>query len=228
MGTIRETYLERLNNEFRSMIDLMLNQLNIAKQQLQGKSADEMMQNVNENEKNIYLMQVKLRDDIVNCIVLQSPRASDMRRIISYYDTVVDVERIADLLQGISGRMHYLQKQGSVFPNFNNDALVIFEMAEKMVKDSIFAFFQEDPCLARKIIDADELLDKAYSNCHKKLFDFQFNKEESPHAIADMLDVARIYYGIERIGDCATNIAEAIIFLTQGVDVMHKDEQNPF
>ncbi len=225
MGTIRETYLERLNNEFRSMIDLMLNQLYIAKEQLKGSSADELMQRVEENEKNIDRMQVKLRDDIINCIVLQTPRAGDLRRIIAYYDTVVDVERVADLLHGINGRMHYLQKPGSVFPHFNSDTIMIFEMSSNMIKEAISAFFREDAVLASKVIQDDELLDKAYSTCHKKIFDFSFDKEESPHAIADLLDIARIYYGIERIGDCATNIAEASIFLAQGLDIMHKDEQ---
>lgn len=225
MGTIRETYLARLNNEFRHMIDLMLHQLHIAKEQLNGSSADELMQQVEENEKNIDRMQVKLRDDIVNCIVLQAPRAGDLRRIISYYDTVVDVERIADLLQSINGRMHYLQKPGSIFPLFKNKSIEIFDMAAKMTKDAIFAFFNEDPDLARQVIKSDEQLDNAYSDCHKELFNFEFDKKESPQTIADLLDIARLYYGMERIGDFATNIAEATVFLTKGVDVMHEDEQ---
>ena len=39
--------------------------------------------------------------------------------------------------------------------------------------------------------------------------------------LADSLNIGRISYNIERVGDSATNIAEAVIFLTEGKDIKH-------
>lgn len=224
MGTIRDTYLERLYGEFKMMNDYLLHQLDLVNEQLQGASADELLSIVNENECAIDQMEVTLRDDIVNSIVLQSPRASDLRRIVAYYDAIVDVERTADILNSISKRMHYLQKQDSLFALYKEDMERLFQRANKMMRDAVAAFFSEDHERAYHVIGSDDDLDALYHTCHKRLFLFPCNEAQHPHAIADLLDIARIYYGFERIGDCATNIAEAIIFLTQGIDIKHQKE----
>ena len=114
MDTIRETYLARLTQEFNTMSNLVLRQAQILKLQLVGDTTQALVDEMQQNEISIDGMEVKLRDDIVNSIVLYAPRAGDLRRIISYYDTVVDLERIADTIDSISRRMHYLNKQNSI------------------------------------------------------------------------------------------------------------------
>ena len=164
-------------------------------------------------------------DDIINCMVLNAPRAGDLRHIVAYYDAIVDVERTGDILYSISKRMHYLQKQHSVFPIFKTDILMLYEMAYSMIHNAVFALFHEDAEIARNIINNDEKLDEQHHICNKKLFEYQYNKGEHPYLIADILDLGRIIYGIERIGDNATNIAESAIFLTQGIDIKHRDSK---
>ena len=221
MNKIRDTYLSRLTDEFSAMIDLMLRQKDNVKAIFNGSPADPMMNEVGDIEDQIDRMQVTLRDDVIDSIVLQTPRAGDLRRIMACYDAIVDVERTADILYGICRRMHYLQKPDSIFPRYLDDTMLLFGMAETMLDNAVKAFFSGDKTKAYAVIAADNELDHAYSSCHRKLFAGHENEADMNHAVADLLDIARIYYGIERIGDGSTNIAEALLFLTEGIDVKH-------
>ncbi len=222
MDTIRETYLARLKQEFNNMANQVLRQAQILKLQLSGDTSQELIDEIGLNEKSIDSLEVKLRDDIINIIVLYSPRAGDLRRIISYYDTVVDLERIADIIDSISRRMHYLNKQNSIYPDYKENALQVFDLADGMLQNAIFAFIWADNAMARSLIAKDEELDKVHRLSHKKLFEHQQEEGVHPHWLADILDLGRILYGMERIGDGATNIAEAVIFLSEGKDIRHK------
>jgi phosphate transport system protein len=46
--------------------------------------------------------------------------------------------------------------------------------------------------------------------------------QRDPSTVPRALDYLIIARSLERIGDHATNIAEDVIFLTQGVDVRHQ------
>jgi phosphate transport system protein len=223
MDTIRETYLARLTQEFNTMANLVLRQAQILKLQLAGDTAQALTDEMQKNENSIDSMEVKLRDDIINSIVLYAPRAGDLRRIISYYDTVVDLERIADTIDSISRRMHYLNKQNSIYPDYQENAVRLFDLADSMLQNAVFAFLWADNAMARSVISSDEELDKIHHLSHKNLFEQQKQEEKHPHWRADILDLGRILYGMERIGDGATNIAEAVIFLSEGRDIRHKE-----
>ena len=225
MNTIIDNYLKNVEDRLKEMTDVMLKQSDLVKSLFEGLSADDTIDMIRQNENKIDKMQVELRDDIINCMVLNAPRAGDLRHIVAYYDAIVDVERTGDILYSISKRMHYLQKQHSVFPIFKTDILMLYEMAYSMIHNAVFALFHEDAEIARNIINNDEKLDEQHHICNKKLFEYQYNKREHPYLIADILDLGRIIYGIERIGDNATNIAESAIFLTQGIDIKHRDSK---
>ena len=102
MKTIREEYLNRLTDEFKTMSDAVIEQLEIIHKQIKGESSEELFVKIKANEQLINQCEVKIREEIVNSIVLQSPRASDLRRLIAYFDMIGNLERTGDLLYGIS------------------------------------------------------------------------------------------------------------------------------
>ena len=88
-----------------------------------------------------------------------------------------------------------------------------------MVLRSLDGFVKRDAQIARGILEADDAVDRARNHIQRQLIDLmQREPEIIPRAI-DYLIVAR---KLERIADHASNIAEDIIFLAQGVDVRHK------
>lgn len=220
MKTIREEYLNRLTDEFKIMSDAVIEQLEIIHKQIKGESSEELFVKIKANEQLINQCEVKIREEIVNSIVLQSPRATDLRRLIAYFDMIGNLERTGDLLYGISKRMSDLLKKDSIYELFKEDALKLFEMSNKMIQNAIFAFIQEDNDIANNVIRSDDFVDDLDIKIHKKLLSIT-DKEKYPDFFADSLNIERISYKLERIGDSATNIAEAVIFLTEGRDIKH-------
>ncbi|MBP8628192.1 MAG: phosphate uptake regulator PhoU, partial [Paludibacteraceae bacterium] len=87
-------------------------------------------------------------------------------------------------------------------------------------QNAIFAFLREDQDIAKNVIASDDIVDKLHADLQKKMLSMTI-PEKYPHMLADSLNIGRISYNIERVGDSATNIAEAVIFLTEGKDIKH-------
>ena len=78
--------------------------------------------------------------------------------------------------------------------------------------------FKRDAQAARAILETDDAVDKARNGIQRQLTNLMQKDATTVLRALDYLIVAR---KLERIGDHATNIAEDVIFLTQGVDVRH-------
>ncbi|MBP6436830.1 MAG: phosphate signaling complex protein PhoU [Bacteroidales bacterium] len=220
MNTIRQEYLNRLNEEFKNMSDTLIEQLELLSLQIKGNNDTNLFEKIKINEKSINKSEVIIREEIVNTIVLNSPKASDLRRIIAYFDMIGDMERAADLLYNTSKRMTELFEKDSLYELYQSDVTFLYEKANNMIQNAIFAFLREDQDIAKNVIASDDIVDKLHADLQKKMLSMTI-PEKYPHMLADSLNIGRISYNIERVGDSATNIAEAVIFLTEGKDIKH-------
>lgn len=220
MNTIRQEYLNRLNEEFKNMSDTLIEQLELLSLQIKGNNDTNLFEKIKINEKSINKSEVIIREEIVNTIVLNSPKASDLRRIIAYFDMIGDIERAADLLYNTSKRMTELFEKDSLYELYQSDVTFLYEKANNMIQNAIFAFLREDQDIAKNVIASDDIVDKLHADLQKKMLSMTI-PEKYPHMLADSLNIGRISYNIERVGDSATNIAEAVIFLTEGKDIKH-------
>jgi phosphate transport system protein len=220
MNTIREEYLFRLVEEFKNMSDMVIRQIDLVKQLLVDKITADKLEIIKANELELDRFEITLRSDIINSLVLQTPRATDLRRIISYMDMITDLERIGDLLYSVSKKISKINTDEMVYSNLRSDVVKLYVLATAMVKSAIASFIYEDSQMARKVIDSDDEVDNLNWEIQRKLFS-QTETEKSSAFIADLLSLGRIIYNIERIGDSSTNICEAVIFLTEGKDIRH-------
>ena len=77
---------------------------------------------------------------------------------------------------------------------------------------------QEDADKARQVLEEDDEVDAIYGEILRGSIAFM---RADPSAIEDGMRVSNCAKYVERIGDHATNIAEMVIFLVDGVDVRH-------
>jgi phosphate transport system protein len=92
------------------------------------------------------------------------------------------------------------------------------EIAVSMLRRALDAFARMDPSAAMSIIKDDRGVDDRFRAILRQLITFMM---EDPRTISTSLDVVWAAKAIERIGDHAKNVAEHIIFISQGVEARH-------
>jgi len=84
------------------------------------------------------------------------------------------------------------------------------------------AFVGRDARIARDILDSDDKIDELRNEMQRDLIELMKRDTECVQRALDHLFIAR---SLQRIADHATNIAEDVIFLVQGVNVRHRSAQ---
>jgi phosphate transport system protein len=90
-----------------------------------------------------------------------------------------------------------------------------------MVRRSLDAFVRSDAELARAVLVSDDAVDNLRDAIYDELIDYMQQAPENVRPGVNLMFVAR---NLERLADHATNIAEDVLFLVQGVDVRHHAE----
>lgn len=221
MTTIREKYLEKIKEDFEVLSTVVIQQMDIVFT-LTGSNKDAKLHDkIEHNEVIIDGLEVKIRDEVINSIVLYCPRASDCRKIMSYHDMTAYLERIGDLLLNIADFLREVELQGELYTLFREIIREQLEIVKKMTQNAIFAFTCEDENLAKEIIRTDDIVDKNHKEIVHGIPLHFVGRTVKDQDLLDALSLSNMSYNIERIGDNATNIAEAAIYLMEGKNAKH-------
>ena len=124
---------------------------------------------------------------------------------------------MGDLAVNIVERALSLMKQQPLSISLNLSEIA--NLVESMVLGSLDVFVRRDVAIARNVLLSDDTVDNVRNDIQKQLIHLM---QTDPSTVERALDHLLIARSLERIGDHATNIAEDIIFLVQGVDVRHR------
>lgn len=143
-------------------------------------------------------------------LLQQQPVARDLRVISSALKMITDMERIGHQSADIAEIITMANISAS------DDMLNIHDMALatiKMVTDSVNAFVQKDPELAKAVVAYDDVVDGYFDQVKSTLIE-RFSKSETDGEYAlDLLMIAKYF---ERIGDHAVNVAQWVLFSITG------------
>jgi phosphate transport system protein len=211
-----EEELRILNDTLQEMGALVAHSVQRSVLSIVEKNEDYAHQ-VIRDESRVDQMEIRVDDMVTSLIVREQPVARDMRLIVAAIKITTDLERMGDLAVHIAERALSLMMQPPLPEEVNFGDLV--NLVESMVLSSLDSFVKRDAHIARGILTADDAVDKARKLIQHQLTDLMHRDTSTIHRALDYLIIAR---KLERIGDHATNIAEDVIFLTQGVDVRHR------
>ncbi len=165
-------------------------------------------------------LELELDELCLSIIAKFSPRGQTLRTILMGLKMNNDFERMGDHAVNIAQSGLFLIERPPVKPLID-----IPRMAEetiKMVKSSIEAFINEDPLLARKICEMDNIIDGLRDQILRELITFMAT---DPSTIERSFHLIRISQNLERIADLSTNICEDVIFMVEGRVIKHKAEE---
>ena len=169
------------------------------------------------DEARVDQLEIQIDDLATSLIVRDQPVASDMRLVVVAIKISTDLERMGDLAVNIVERSLSLMKQPPLPEPVDFNALT--STVESMVLGSLAAFSQRDATLAREIVSSDDAVDKMRAAIYNQVIAIM---QMEPSCIPRAQDYLIIARSLERISDHATNIAEDVIFLAQGIDVRHR------
>ncbi|MDH3200175.1 MAG: phosphate signaling complex protein PhoU [Myxococcales bacterium] len=156
-------------------------------------------------------------DDLaVRILALRQPVGRDLRFAVAAVKASTDLERIGDEAVNIAERAIEMTPADRLSP----PGARLPEMAQRagaMLRDALNALVEEDPKKARRVFAQDDAVDEIYSEVLTMCLDYM----KDPSHIADGIRICNCAKYVERIADHATNIAEMVIFLVEGVDVRH-------
>jgi phosphate transport system protein len=171
---------------------------------------------VRTGDDEIDSMEIQIEEECLRVLALSQPVAGDLRFVLAVLRINADLERIADHAKSIAKRILDLEDVGRIKP-----PAVVIEMAicsKQMLGDALAALANQDGQLCRRIRRADKRVDdlqkEVFAWVHQEI---PQNVDATQGAI-DILSMARAF---ERIADMATNIAEDVIFVTEGSVVRH-------
>lgn len=216
---IREESLKKMNEDFAAMAKLLTEQFSLLEKQIDGPINLETTAKIKANERQLDQYEIQFRESIVNDIVRLTPRARDLRRIIALLNIIIDMERMGDLLNSINKRLPIIANSDEVWKPYQHKIRSLFSMVQKMNENIIYAFETENDYIARNIIATDDQVDDYYHEIHRQLFQNDVKADIMP----SYLNLSRVLYMLERIGDCCTNIAEDLVYLVEGINVKHTD-----
>ncbi|MBI3885596.1 MAG: phosphate signaling complex protein PhoU [Opitutae bacterium] len=155
-------------------------------------------------------------DDLAIRLLSMAPLATDLRFITVAMKISQNLERVGDEACAIAKRAHELSAEPQLKPYV--DLPRMCSMALEMLRDTLTAFVERKPDLARAVIPRDRDVDDINRQLHRELSSYMV---ERPTTITRCLHLMVISKSLERIADHATNIAEEVVYLYEGRDIRH-------
>jgi len=210
--------LDKLQRRLLEMGGLVESAIHLSVQSVAARD-QEQAQQVLRNEARVNRMEIEIDELATRLLALHQPMAEDLRFLTAAIKINNDLERMGDLAVNIVERALSLASQPPVKPLIDIPQLA--RLAESMVRKSLDAFVRRDGELARAVLLSDDAVDELRDAIYQELAGFM---QKDPSTVSRALDLIFVARNLERIADHATNIAEDVLFLVQGVDVRHHAE----
>jgi len=164
--------------------------------------------------------EVEVDHRVVELVVRNQPMARDLRLVLTATKIAPCLERVADHAVNIAEQALALSRVPPLKPFITMPRMA--ETATGMVRDAIAAFVHSDTATAREVITRDDAVDAMHEEMFRELLTYMM---EDPRTIPRALSLLLIARSLERIADQGTNIAEQVVYLVDGKDIRHHQEE---
>ncbi len=186
-----------------------------------GETAEQVLR----QEERVNQMEVEIDRDLSAIIARRQPTARDLRLLIAVSKTIANLERVGDEAARIARTVQRLLNSGVSTRLRLPVADLGFEaeLAVAQLRKALDAFARLDTAKALEVLKQDDQIDQEFDGLLRKLITYMM---EDPRTISSSIDLVFVAKAIERVGDHAKNLAEAIIYVVKGTDVRHTSMQD--
>ena len=219
LSTQFDAELGRISNRVLEMGGLVESQVTQGLYALTTFSLETAIQ-VLQHEDRVNQMEVEIDRDLSAIIARRQPTARDLRLLIAISKTIANLERVGDEAARIARTVQRLINAGlsSRMRLPVADLQYEADLAIAQLRKSLYAFARLDAVKALEVLKEDNQIDEEFDGLLRKLITYMM---EDPRTISASIDLVFVAKAIERVGDHAKNLAEAVIYVVKGTDVRH-------
>ena len=171
------------------------------------------------DEERVNRMEIEIDRDLSGIIARRQPTARDLRLLIAISKIIANLERVGDEASRIA---RVVQRLGAVgMPGRRRpvgDLQFECDLAVAQLRKALDAFARLDTRMALDGLKHDDQIDQEFEGMMRKLITYMM---EDPRTISSSIDLVFVAKAVERVGDHAKNLAEAVIYIVKGADVRH-------
>lgn len=214
-----ERQIDRLKEMLLTLGGMVEQSVDEAIRSIESRNVD-LARKVIENDREIDRLDVEVEEECLHTLALYNPVASDVRYVVAVLTMNKDLERIGDLAVNLAEEAIFLANE----PPINQapfDLVAEGRHVRQMLKDCLDALVNRDASLARRVLLADDDVDRIHREMYRKVKDAIRQNPLETGRFIELLNTSR---QLERIADHAVNIAEDVIYVVEGRIVRHRSE----
>ena len=215
-----EADLNELAARIMAMGGLIENQLDLAAAAM--STGADVSKLAEENERNINAIEREVDAHSAFLIASRQPAAQDLRYVLSMLKVCNNLERVGDEAVKLclrSAGMKGMRAAGDGDLNpLSTGIMTLLGLAREMTVNALDCIARLSVKDAKAVLTSDVTLDASYRALIASLIQAM---TRYPTEAASLVEVLFLAKAVERIGDHATNIAEAVIYIVNGEDVRH-------
>lgn len=182
----------------------------------------ELVRKIVAHEAAIDDWEVRIESECLRVLALFGLVASDLRRVVAALRINRDLEGLADIAENIAKRAVKLEKDETAAP-FLEQLRPLADEALGVVDLGLAALRTIDSQLARQTIEADRAVDALRSTL---IADLKTEIRLEPEKTKTWLRLLSSARNLARAADHATNIAESVVYVKEGVNMRRGDDDN--
>jgi phosphate transport system protein len=211
-----------LDRELQAVRDLLLRMADLVEEQFSDaidalfRRDVEAAKAVRRRDDEVDALEMQVDRTCERVLALHHPVADELRVLITAVKINTDLERIGDHCKNVAKNVQYVAEAPDALA-----ATKLREMADaarSMFREVYDAFASRDGVAARGVLARDERVDRLHWENFNALVEYGRQHPDELEVVAHLLTASK---DVERISDHASNIAENVIFLIEGVDVRH-------
>ena len=177
--------------------------------------------NIRHYESEIDRMYREIDEKCVAIIATQQPIAGDLRFLIASIKIAGEIERIADYANNIAKRVQKKLPNEDLAQCGTLCGMVrtMGDQAVSMLKDSLLAYTEGDANRIDNIVSQDEMVDQLNRTLLSEIINTVAPSSKNQQTVLELHTAIRY---IERVADRATNIGEAVFYMSTGFPYVKK------
>ena len=169
-------------------------------------------------DEDINLMEIAIEEDCISLLNASDRSTADTRFIVAALKINSDLERIGDLATNIARRVLHMGQSDQVL--IPQELSTLANHTLEMLAGALDAFVDIDAALAQQVCEHDQEVDRLNRQMYDLVQERILADPSQTEKLISYLSVSRY---LERIADYATNIAENVVFISEGSIIRHRN-----